>query len=458
MQPTSFTGGTVLPTVGSEAYKTAQAGGIPANYTPVGTFQGGPLVSSSAPVIAENKQLGNTITSLNKSTWTGSDGNTYTLGANGVEKTTGGAPQPPSVGAIPTANLAYLDDYAAKLALRRREEIKGINEGFGVAKTQLEEGQKKETGSTTVGIARTGGYLGGSASGTGVMLNLAQSHRNEVVSLEAKRQNAILEANKAYDDKDFAVARERVKEAKDIEQQIYNRNQDFWNNQLKLQTESRAQDTFLQKKYGDQLEALSITGGTPDARTTSEIDNFYGVPGFTKKYIEIKKADTQAKSQKAMFDSFKSKMELMQSIPKGLSVKFGDETIVGLGSVGDLNTFHVEDAAGNVTVVTQDKRSGTFTTQSLGKIGTPSGTTGGVNPTAISDMATALGKVSGSDGYVAPTDYKTALRTWLQAGFTLPTFENNFKIFINPSQKEKYDLSQYYNKSADDVLQMLQGV
>jgi hypothetical protein len=196
-----------------------------------------------------------------------------------------------------------------------------------------------------------------------------------------------------------------------------------------------------------------------DSQTLANLDaNYFKVPGAAAQYFAIASADQKAKSEKAKFDSFKSKIEFLKSIPKGVSVPFGNESVIGLGDVGDITTFHVEDAAGNATLVTYNKGSGEVTKQDLGKIGTPSSTGGGSSPAAISDMSTALGKVAGPDGYVSPTSYKEALRTWLQAGFTTSTFENNFKIFANPAQKDKYDLTQYYNKSADDVLQLLQGL
>lgn len=439
-------GGTpVAPTAapGSPEAAAAQQTADMAKY-----FPGAGIVASSSPQVAADNATHAQVTNMMNSPTTPTNPATPGLAAPAAPDTSG-------VKAASTSATATLDNYMAQLEARRKEQIDSINAGFDTTKTSTIDAQNKETGSTTVGLARMGGYLGGSASGTGVMLNLAQNHRDEITALEAKRQAAITEANNAITDKEFDVARAKVSEAKDLENTIYSRQKDFWDQQLQLQGENRAQDTFLQKKYSDQLDALAVTGGTPDKTTSTAIDSFYGVPGFTQKYIDIKKADTEAKSTKALYDSFKSKIDLLESIPAGVKVKFGDETITGIGKTADIETFHVEDAQGNVTMVTHNKANGSFSTQSLGAIGTPSAQSGGTTPTAIADMSTALGKASNSKGYVEPTAYKEALRTWLQSGFTLAAFENNFKTFADPSQKDAYDFSSYYNKPTDQLLQAL---
>jgi len=350
------------------------------------------------------------------------------------------------------ARIQSLNNYQSQLEQRRQNEISSINAGFDTAKTQTGKAQEKEVGSTSAGLARTGGYLGGSGSGTGVMLSLAISHRDELTAIEGKRQAAIQLANNAIDDKQFALAQEKVKEAKDLEQTIYSRNKDFWDQQLQLQQENRAQDKFLQDKYKDELSVISTTGiATP--QKAAELDRFYGVPGFTAKYLEITNADKVAKSEKAKFDSFKSKMDLLQSIPQGMKVQFGDETITGIGKTSDIDVYHVQDANGNVTQVTYNKGNGSISTQGLGAIGTPSASSSAsLTSQKISSMTDELIKLAGSDGYVSPTSYKNGLKVWLRAEGTLKTYEDNFKIFANPNDVKSYDFSSYYNKSADEIL------
>lgn len=325
-------------------------GATPTATSPVGYQK---IVSSSAPQVTADNALKTTVANA----------------AAGLPE----AAKPDNTQAISTSQavLKQIDDQIAAMEARRSQEIAGINAGFDVARTNTEKAQTKETGATSVGIARMGGYLGGSGSGTGVMLNLAQSHRDEMVALEAKRQDAIRQANIAIDDKQFQLAQAKVAEAKSLEETIYSRNKDFWNQQLQLQQENRAQNTFLQDKYKNELDALVAVGGTPDPQKAAEIDNFYGVPGFTAEAIAIKEADTKAKSQKAQLDNFKAKVDLLKKIPKGMPITFGGETVTGIGDAGDISTFHVNnDETGETTLVTYNTMTGELTTQSAGKIGT----------------------------------------------------------------------------------------
>lgn len=131
---------------------------------------------------------------------------------------------------------SYIRQQEEALAKRREETEKSINASFDTTKTGLETQQKNETGSTSAMLARAGGYLGSSGSGTGVLMNLSQSHRAEMQGLESKRQAALNEARSAYEDKQFALAKERVAEAKKYEQESYDRQQAYFT-ELKKETD-----------------------------------------------------------------------------------------------------------------------------------------------------------------------------------------------------------------------------
>ena len=398
---------------------------------------GAGIVSSSAPVVTQDNQTKTDVGNL--------------LGTTNVSNPDSQKSDNTALINSSTAIQTQIQSQIDMLEQRRKDEVAGINAAFDVAGTDLKGKQANETGSTTAGIARMGGYLGGSGSGTGVMLNLAKSHQSEVTALEAKRQTAIQEANNAITDKQFDLARQKVKESKDLEQQIYDRNKDFWDQQLKLNQENRSQNTYLQTQAKNLLDVVSTTG-VADTNVTKQIDSLYGT-GTTAKYVEIVNADKQAKSTKAQYDNFKSKLDLMESLPVGVQMKFGDETITGIGKTSDIESFHVEDASGNVTLVTHNKATGTVSTQNLGVIGTPSNSAGGTTPGKISSMTSELSKLADPNtGYVTPTNYKNGLKVWLGAGGTLSTYEGNFKIFADPLKAKEYDFSAYYNKSSDELM------
>ena len=160
---------------------------------------------------------------------------------SGITSTEGDsrAPQVPSV-RPPADTVAVVDNIIADLEARRAAATETINKQFDVAKTDTEGAQKGETGTTSAGLARLGGFLGGSGSGTGVMLNLAGTHRREILALESKRASAIQAANDAINDKQFAAAQLKINEIKGMDETINERNQDFFDNVLKLSAEERA--------------------------------------------------------------------------------------------------------------------------------------------------------------------------------------------------------------------------
>lgn len=160
-------------------------------------------------------------------------------------------------------------------------EIASINKTFDVLKTDTQTAQKSETGQTSMGIAQAGGYLGFSGSGQGVMLNLAKSHRDELMKLASKRQAAIAEAKRAAADKRYDLVRLKVDEIGRIDQETYNREQDYFDNKLKLQNEetSRAQTLKVQTDIskaiaGGATSAQDIFTALQGSATIEEINNF----------------------------------------------------------------------------------------------------------------------------------------------------------------------------------------
>jgi len=159
------------------------------------------------------------------------------------------------------------------LEARRAGEVEGIEEGFGVAKTDTEFAQSREVGQTSTDLAAAGGYLGVTASQQGVLQNLTLVHRQEMVALEAQKNEAIRAANNAYEDRDFELAREKLKAARDLEQQVYTRQQDFFNRQLDLAGEQRAQlqEQRLSKEFKNKMATqridLLLEGGIKPSAT-----------------------------------------------------------------------------------------------------------------------------------------------------------------------------------------------
>lgn len=313
------------------------------------------------------------------------------------------------------SSLQYIDDYMSQLEGRRSAELSGINTDYDEQGNKLEGQQANETGATTNTLARIGGYLGPSASATGAMINLSQEHKAEVSSLEAKRQSALLAANNAIDDRKFDIAKLRVQEVKDIEQEIQRRKEKFFDNQITLSRESRDQDEFVREKYKDQLETLAFANPEDiDEDSLKAIDDYYGVPGFAQKYIDVSKIAAEAKTEKAQLENRKAVLDLLKDIPAGQTVAFPDGTeYTGMGSAGDISTTLQVDDSGRGHIVAYNKLTGATSITSVGQVGKTksSGSSGGgkVNPTTKDNVVAMaqmrLEESKATDGTYDPDTY-----------------------------------------------------
>lgn len=149
-----------------------------------------------------------------------------------------------------------LDDQRKALSKRRSQEISRINSEYGQAQQAQVQKQSSETGTQSMGLARIGGF--DSASGQAVLTNLQRVHEGEQQALMQARQSAILQAQQAYEDKDFALAKLQIDEAKAAEAMMYNRQQDYIRNTLAIRGEERADAQMqlqqTQFEYGKQRD------------------------------------------------------------------------------------------------------------------------------------------------------------------------------------------------------------
>jgi hypothetical protein len=342
-------------------------------------------------------------------------------------------------------HLSYLDSYSQKLEAQRAQTIKSINDSAAQTKTDTENAQTRETGSTTVSLARIGGYLGGSASATGAMINLANTHRAELQTLEQKRQAAITLANQAIDDKQFDVAKQKVSEARNILNDIETSKQNFFNNNLKILQEQRSQDEALGNRYQDELKAFAyVDPKTIDPNKKSEIDNFYGVAGFTDKYLKATNDINKVKSSKDAMEYQKSFIDLLKDIPQGQKMTFPDgTTYTGIGSAGDISTVTATDDSGVVRQFMINKITGKVVgSVNLGKVGGSSNSSNsGDFKTQLQNAANALGAI------IDPVTKRVSVNDYVAL----------YKIFIsqNPGQGSKFlqefDPVIYTGKSAADL-------
>lgn len=323
------------------------------------------IVSSSDQVVTGEQNTKKTVTNLNKTL-------TPNVPGDGTSDAQGAS----------DSYLTMLENQMNALETRRANDVGGINAQFNSAQTDLQGAQKSETGTESATLARIGGYLGPSASGTGAMLNLAATHKTEILKLQTARAAAIQAANNAIDDKEFAVAEKKAQEAKDLAATIYKRKQDFFDNTMKLQTQ---QETQIQNQLKDMavLDPKTIPQETKDA-----IDSHYGVPGFADQYFAATSAATTAKTNADQLKAKTDMLDLLQKIPAGQKLDFPDGTsYVGMGSAGDVATFMQTDNNGVGHLITYNKRTGATNAVSVGSVGKTSSTGGGSGAGGVNGVA-----------------------------------------------------------------------
>lgn len=155
--------------------------------------------------------------------------------------------------------LDLIDKRSKELSQESEQDIFGINAFYDEQKRQTGEAQKKETATTNVALARTGGYLGTQMSGVGVLNNLAETHRVEIASIENKRLSAISQAKQALADGKFKLAQLKVDTATKLKEQIYKRRQEFFDNSLRLIKEQEDQKQNAFKNSLETIERITPT-------------------------------------------------------------------------------------------------------------------------------------------------------------------------------------------------------
>ena len=227
------------------------------------------------------------------------------------------------------------------LEQRRSTAVAGIEEGFAVERDATVFQQSRETGQTSVDLARAGGYLGVTASQSGVMQNLVIAQRGELRALESAKQDSINQANQAYEDRDFELAQEKLKSAREIESEIFNRRNVFFNQQMDMLGEERAQSQnarentqFLRDQSNERIDRIIEAGIVPELDDITQIAR-----GLNMSVDETSKIIAAAKTAKDLAEKDqKTDRELailsrLAQIPRDQSVVIDGVTYRGLASL-----------------------------------------------------------------------------------------------------------------------------
>ena len=353
--------------------------------------------------------------------------------------------------------FGMLEQRREQLAQRRDAEMNRINQEFGQAQAQQKQEQKSEVGTQSMGLARMGGF--DSASGQAVLTNLERVHESEQQALFQARQSALLQAQQAYEDQDFELARLQIEEAKAAEALMYNRQQDYIRNVLAIRGEERA-DAQMQLQqaqfaYAQQRDRIEDERFATDFALNNYIkDPFYFIGGEAR--------DTKT-GERLSYDDY---------IARGGKPDFSNAMVIEPGSkearayVFDLATKFpdagIDPRTDDVSLAQTKIQSSRIYKEMV----RPPSSGGGSSKQAMISSLLMSAKAnldsqrsSSGDGFANPDTYRDNKTAYVSAGGTAADFFQMFppEVYIAPENR-KGDLDVYKaNNGTDPLVQQFQA-
>lgn len=224
-----------------------------------------------------------------------------------------------------------ITEYQTKLKSENEADIQGIKDAYEAAKVIQDARQNKDYAGRSTGLVTSGGgFLGATQSQQGVLQNLNDTFNQEKQALMAKRDAAIQASRNAYDAKSYALAMEQLKNAKDAEQELYNRQKDAADQKLALSREARAQDEYDRGVSQDKAKAYAMMDDATFKKTdTSSVDAAY-YPGYAADYRDTVKKAEAVKNTKDQLEVQNDIYTLLNKVPAGRQVSIGGKNYAGL--------------------------------------------------------------------------------------------------------------------------------
>jgi len=228
-----------------------------------------------------------------------------------------------------TQNL--LTKQLSGLKTQLAETESSIGRQYDTAITNAKDSQEKELASNVVGLARIGGYLGGTASAMGALNNLQAKHAAEVTKLEQDRRSAIQIAQNAVNEKEYNLALKMLESAKAFAGEINQRNKDTFDAYIKLTQENRTQSKYLLDQGEKTLDQFVIAGKTPSAEQIASIAQSLGTTPDVIDGLFTAKVSSMALEKQADKNELDIKLlNVLKDIPAGKYVSIGGKTYAGL--------------------------------------------------------------------------------------------------------------------------------
>lgn len=282
---------------------------------------------------------------------------------------------------------------------------------------------------------------GGDFIGVGGELeNIKSVYDNNISNLKAKQQSAALAAKEAYRQalrtgkrQDYDLAEKAFQTAKSSFDEANALVQEKVAAVSKYQTQRQARISY----DFERLQKIGEVGGTVPDEVKTSLDAAYG-PGFTDKYAAASKAAKDVSTEEKQIEAMSKITDILKNYPLDQEIKIGSATYKGIANNKDNQIFQEEDAGGNVTFITIDKKTGEIIhVASGGKIG--KGVTKNTGTPKIAGLPEAdvqdLLNSRGSDGYVATDKYaKLYDQAVLKGSKVLQAFLDQVPVstYLNP--------------------------
>lgn len=207
----------------------------------------------------------------------------------------------------PETQTFNISEYRKESEARRKElksrakEVRNrINASYDGGVEDKKNDQKNSVGNFRSKLSRIGGYLGESASHVGALEKLEQEHISEIDAIEGRRDTALREARQAYEDNDFALAKEKFAQENQLKKNTEASKQKFFNRQIALNNEERKREDFeTQKQQVAFAEEALIRG------------DLEGSLDFLQESVDIQFSD-----EELSIKTEQQKLELLKNISK----------------------------------------------------------------------------------------------------------------------------------------------
>lgn len=159
----------------------------------------------------------------------------------------------------------------ARIAEERSATLGDIKIQSDIDLASQKVGQERDYGARATSLITSGGgFLGATQSQEGVLQNLKGTFDAEKTALTSKRDAAINAANAAYGDRDFALAKELANNAKSLQNDIYKRQTDSADQELRIAADNRAQMQYERGYTDDKIKAYGAMSDADFAKITPE--------------------------------------------------------------------------------------------------------------------------------------------------------------------------------------------